>query len=229
MPFCSKCGSRLDDGDVFCAKCGSKYEADIEASPAVPAMTKEESIALAEKLSKEYGELEKIRKEINDNKTITSQPLPTPKYHAAFKFFWPYLVTAVVTVNVIVIIGFFITMATGSSDAYYAASVVAVIAMAIILIAGGKIATGKRDALNERVNADVQFRRKKQRSLTEKTSELQSLYTARKNALEKYNDLVPLVYRNSRHMDRVKLLIQTDRASGFYDAFTLLQKEETRI
>ena len=100
--ICAKCGAELEANDTFCRKCGSQIESGEDTSSAVPApaMTKEESIALAEKLSDEYGELEKLQQELNENLSVISKPMPTPKHHAAFKFFWPYMVGAVVTVNV---------------------------------------------------------------------------------------------------------------------------------
>ncbi len=188
-------------------------------------MTREESIDLAVQLSSDYGELEKIRKEISDNKEIISKPLPTAKHHAAFKFFWPYLVGAVVTINVLYVIGFFISLGAGSSAALSVFSVIGLVAMIVILIVGGKTATANRDALNYRVDSDIQMQRKRHRELQEKTESLQNIYSVKKSKLDKYNDLVPVQYRNSRHMDRVKALIQTGKAEEFSEAVALLSQQ----
>lgn len=188
-------------------------------------MTKEESIALAEKLSGDYGELEKIINEIDENKTIISKPIPSAKHHAAFKFFWPYLVAAVVTVNVLYIIGYFLSLAARSSTILAIFSFIALIALVVILIVGGKVATTKRDALNYRVDSDVQMQRKKYRDLQTKTDSLQNVYSVKKSKLDKYNDLVPLQFRNSRYMDRVKALLMTGKAEEFSEAVALLIKD----
>ena len=103
MAFCSKCGFRIND-EAFCPMCGEKTERFEAPSGEPVSMSKEESIAFAEMLSKEYGELEKMSTEINENKTVISQPIPSVKHHAAFKFVWPYLVAAVVALNVFYII-----------------------------------------------------------------------------------------------------------------------------
>lgn len=188
-------------------------------------MTREESIALAEQLSSDYGELENIRKEINDNKETISKPLPTAKHHAAFKFFWPYLVGAVVTVNVLYFIGFFISMSAGTDTALAVFSFIALAAMIVILIVGGNTAKAKRDALNYRVDSDVQMQRKRHRELQEKTETLETVYSVKKSKLEKFDDLVPVQYRNSRHMDRVKTLIQTGKAEELSEAVALLSQQ----
>ena len=188
-------------------------------------MTKEESIALAEQLSVDYGELENIRKEISDNKEIISKPLPTAKHHAAFKFFWPYLIGAVVTINVLYIIGTFISLAVKSTTPQGIFSVIGLVAMIVILIVGGKTATSTRDSLNYHVDSDVQMQRKRHRELQEKTKSLENIHSLKKSKLEKYDELVPLEYRSNRHMDRVKALIQTGKAEDFSEAIALLSKQ----
>ena len=57
MPFCSKCGAELLPNDLFCAKCGAQNDI---SEPVIPQMTKEESLAFADKLIAEYRKLEKL-------------------------------------------------------------------------------------------------------------------------------------------------------------------------
>jgi hypothetical protein len=94
--------------------------------------------------------------------------------------------------------------------------------MAIILIVGGKTAVNKRNALNFQVDNSNQTQRKRYRDIQEKTETLKTKYAAKKDELSIYNDLVPLQYRNSRHMERVKSLILTGKAENFADAVKLL-------
>ena len=230
MPFCRKCGLELKDDDVFCAQCGTKIEKIEEtssASPAVPSMTKEESIELAEKLKKDYGELEKMQKEINENKTVISKPIPPAKRHAAFKFFWPYLVASVVTINALYLLGYILTLASQATGFLYAFSIIGLIAAVILLIVGGKTATSKRDSLNCQVENEMQYKRKRHKELEEKTKSLQSLYSVKKTQLEKYNDLVPLQFRTARYMERVKAIILTGKADNFAEAIEYLPKEQS--
>ena len=224
MPFCRKCGLELNDDDVFCAQCGNKI-AKTEDVASIPSMTKEESIELAEKLKKEYGDLEKMQKEINENKTTLSRPIPPAKHHAAFKFFWPYLVASVVSINAFYILGYIVLLASRASGFYYTFIILGLVAAVILLIVGGKTSTSKRDTLNYHADNEIQFKRKKYREIQEKTGELQNLYSIKKTRLEKYNTLVPLKFRSSRHMDRVKAIILTGKADSFSEAIEYLYKE----
>ena len=228
MPFFRKCGLELQDDDVFCAKCGNKIEKIIEdnsESAALPSMTKDESIELAEKLKKEYGDLEKMQKEINENKTIISKPIPPAKHHAAFKFFWPYLVASVVSINALYLLGYILTLASQAAGFLYTFSIIGLITAVVLLIVGGKTATSKRDSLNCQVENEMQYKRKKHKELQEKTTSLQNRYSVKKTQLEKYNDLVPLQFRTSRYMERVKALIMTGKAENFIEAIAYLPKE----
>lgn len=221
MAFCSKCGFRIND-EAFCPMCGEKTERFEAPSGEPVSMSKEESIAFAEMLSKEYGELEKMSTEINENKTVISQPIPSVKHHAAFKFFWPYLVAAVVALNVFYIIGYAALLISKAAGFLYVMVLIGFIAAIILLIVGGKTATNKRDSLNIQVDHEVQLKRKKYRELQEKTTTLQNMYSVNKSKLEKYNGMVPLQFRTSRHMDRAKALILTGKAENFSEAVALL-------
>lgn len=227
MPFCSICRFRLEEDNLFCPNCGNKVREDNEPETVLetPSMTKEESIALAGKLREEYHNLERIKKEIDDNKVITSKPVPSPKYHAAFKFFWPYLIASVVSANVIIILGYFIYLATGSEAINLLFSLAGIIALVVILIVGGKTATSKRDMLNNQMLKNLQMMRRKHADLTEKNRTLQSLYSAKKRVLDEYNGMVPSRFRTSRHMDRVKALLQTNKAENFSEAVAQLMRE----
>lgn len=233
MPFCSQCGYKLKINDVFCPQCGSKTSDETEEStvnyvgeeyvtPAASVMTKEESIALAEKLSSEYHSLERLKKEIDENNAITSRPVPQAKPHAAFKFFWPYLVASVVALNVLVIIGYIVFLSSFSGNAFIFFMLAAVITAVVLLIVGGKTATSKRDALNYQMSDELHRRRKKNDELIEKNRTLQSQYSNKKRKLDQYNSLVPARFRTSRYMDRVKILLNTNKAESFDEAIRLL-------
>ena len=99
--------------------------------------------------------------------------------------------------------------------------------MVIILIVGGKSAVNKRNELNFQVDNRNQSERKRYRETQEKTEILKTQFAVKKNKLKTYNDMVPLKFRTSRHMNRVKALIQTGKAESFTDAIALLPSENT--
>ena len=104
MAFCNKCGAGLTGEDLFCPNCGNKIDTAIfeeDKEPELPSMTKEESIALAEKLSAEYGALEKLIQEISEAEAIIKRPLPEAPRHSASKFFWRVIVTGLIIYVVI--------------------------------------------------------------------------------------------------------------------------------
>ena len=90
MAYCRKCGAQLKEDDVFCFLCGQPIDrqANKEAFAVAetgnetvvseqvrPQMSKEESIALAEKLRDEYSAIERLQREINDNQTALKKPV----------------------------------------------------------------------------------------------------------------------------------------------------------
>ena len=89
MAFCISCGRELKDDDLFCPKCGAKNETVTVEEPMAAPESKEESIALADKLFSEYKSLERVTREIEDVKSrLCLQVGNTPKQHAAFFYHW---------------------------------------------------------------------------------------------------------------------------------------------
>lgn len=238
MPFCNKCGTRIEIDDIFCPECGARvgsadasyspapsvpevtedsYESLTPASP-IPSMTKEESIELAEKLKKEYNNLEKIQKEIDENQEIISKPVTPAKRHSAFKYFWPFLVTSAIVANAGWIGGFFIAAAAKSAEIYGFCAVGGVVLAIVLTIVGAVTSKNQRDALNYNAQRAERDRHRRQQVLTEKNKELRTRYTSTKKRLEQYNSIVPREYRDARHMDRVRILLQTGKAENFAEA-----------
>lgn len=55
-------------------------------------MTKDESIALAEKLKKSYANMDALKDQIKNNEEqINSRSSTSIKGHSYFKFYWPWL------------------------------------------------------------------------------------------------------------------------------------------
>lgn len=242
MPFCNKCGLELSSEDVFCPGCGNKVESIVgivnagAASPIRPSapstqtssMTKDESMELAEKLKKEYNSLEKIQKEIDENNVIISRPASPVKRHSAFKFFWPYLVGSVIAVNAGWILGFILMIAFNAADTLTVFTIIGLILAIVLLIVGGTSSKNQRDSLNYNAELAAKGRYKRQKELTERNTELKTRYTATKKRLEQYNDLVPREFRTPRHMERVKILLQSGKANNFSEAINCLYGEPKR-
>lgn len=218
MAVCVNCGRELNTNDVFCPTCGAKNP-DIVSAPE----TKEESIALAEKLISEYKALERATKELQDNQMRLATPVESvPKQHAAFKYFWPYMVYAAVTFGVFYIIGS-VLAAISMSIAALAFISIGWISIPIFLITGGVKAVRTRNEMNS-AEIENQRKRKEQQEIDRKNNEV--LDRKRKKAQESvmaYDPIVPRELRNSASMNKVKALLQANKAENFAQAIEIIK------
>ena len=227
MAFCSKCGKVLNEGDVFCSECGQPVSVENRASSVQ--MSVEESIALAEKLSADYDELNKIRDEISDcelelKKTETNTD--TSVRYSAFRFFWPFLIIAFVVFWLVVIIGivFLATAESASRSAIYGVDCAALIAAAIVLIIGGVRARNKRDYYNANMSSLIRSKNKKEHDLKIKLDMLKTKLRVKKKAADEYNSIVPLQFRTRQYMDKVVSLLKAGRAQSIDEALELCKR-----
>ncbi|MCR4766946.1 MAG: zinc ribbon domain-containing protein [Saccharofermentans sp.] len=226
MPFCSKCGNELNVEDIFCSKCGfrSDFNEDADAAAAQdtsvdrPAMTKEESIALAEKLSKDYKALERLNKDISDNETILSRPADYQfRPHSAFKFFWPYLIYAAIAFWILYFLFVFIASGTSSAGVLIV-GMLCLCSPVILLIVGGVKAFRSREEANAAESEEIRRRKVDNENLKKRTDELRLKRTVITKRLSDYNQIVPPALRTSTRMEKSRVLIQTGKAEDFYDA-----------
>ena len=128
MAYCRNCGAQLNNDDVFCFKCGQAVDRNAnedavaenmyDASAAVP-MSKEESIALAEKLKVEYSTIERLNKEVSENETALRRPISlSGRRYSAFRFFWPFLIYAYLALNAVLILGVIVASADDTGSGY---------------------------------------------------------------------------------------------------------------
>lgn len=213
MPFCSKCGAELLPNDLFCAKCGAQNDI---SEPVIPQMTKEESLAFADKLIAEYKKLEKLDAEIEENNRQIARPIEAyPKQHAAFKYFWPFLIYAAVSFSVL----YFLAQLFGRSLGL--AVILLLLALASIptfLIIGGVRAVRIRNELNA---AEVSFLNNKKDHLIELKKENSVLQTKRGKVvreLKEYENMLPPSLRSSAQISKAKIFIQSGKAEDFADA-----------
>lgn len=225
MPFCSKCGNELNVEDIFCSKCGFRSDFNEDADAAAqdtsvnrPAMTKEESIALAEKLSKDYKALERLNKDISDNETILSRPADYQfRPHSAFKFFWPYLIYAAIAFWILYFLFVFIASGTSSAGVLIV-GMLCLCSPVILLIVGGVKAFRSREEANAAESEAIRRRKVDNENLKKRTDELRLKRTVITKRLSDYNQIVPPALRTSTRMEKSRVLIQTGKAEDFYDA-----------
>lgn len=227
MAVCVNCGAELYAGDVFCRSCGAKNELppvavpQADPMPFVPAMSKEESIALAEKLSDLYKSYEKIQKEIEDNKTQISRSDSGPvKQHAAFKFFWPFLIYAVIALNVF----YFLAQISSSTGTVLTFLFLALASPVGLLIFGGVTSVRKRDALNQSALEAAHNRRKHMDDLKKETSMLETKRSQKAKELKEYDYLVPATLRNSSSMAKAALILRSNKAEDFNQAIDMIHR-----
>ena len=103
-------------------------------------MTKEESIALAEKLQKDYANLDAMKDQIEKNESqIKSRSSTTVRGRSYFAFFWPWLIVAValyILIGIIHSVGF----RYSSDSVQYTLMTVRLLAPIAALILSGAIA-----------------------------------------------------------------------------------------
>ena len=249
MPFCSKCGIRLNDDDLFCPKCGrkvviyednsisekTKTEAETVSSedPAentfdYSGLSYSESVILADKLYKQYRLLEQTQDKISELETSINRPSDTPvRAHSAFRYFWPSLIIAAVGFVVTYVIGTIFVIISHPSDYEVAVGIAAVIAVAVaaaILIIGGVRARKKRDNEQSSLNEDEISRNKRKDQMRAEASTHRTKATSIRKSLKSYETGIPKEMRNSKSMNKVKNFLQTHKAETIADAFEMLKR-----
>ena len=185
-----------------------------------PKMSKEESLALAEKLTHEYKALEKLRTQISDNETIIKRPVDgSYAQHAAFKFFWPFFIYAFIAyIAVAVLARIFVAKETTGLW------VLLLIGIPVgLLIYGGVHSCRKRDILNAEASELARSRRDNADKLRRETEEMKSKLKTLETRVSKMDSAIPAHHRNSGHMAKVKTLIEAGKADSLEDALALCE------
>lgn len=194
-------------------------DSDSPAAPK-PKMSKEESLALAEKLTHEYKALEKLRTQISDNETIIKRPVDgSYARHAAFKFFWPFFIYAFIAyIAVAVLARIFVDKETTGLW------VLLLIGIPVgLLIYGGIHSCRKRDILNAEASELARSRRDNADKLRKETEEMKSKLKTLETRVSKMDSAIPAHHRNSGHMAKVKTLIEAGKADSLEDALALCE------
>ena len=197
---------------------GAATAAAVPGAPAVPKMTKEESIALVTKLSQEYRNLERLRKQISDNEATISKPVDySYARRSAFRFFWPFFIYAFLAMWGMILL----TAIFGSGDS---AIVWAILVYAVpigLLIGGGVYARKRRDEENDAASEMARDRMSRVDELKKQNSELRSKLSAYQMRVGNMDDCIPPALKNSARMDRIKVLLESGKAKNLEEAFAL--------
>ena len=238
MPICSKCGRELRDDDIFCSKCGTKISNPDEAievteevkeqSTELEKLSLEESIKLAEKLSRDYSELERLRNDIAENEAILKRPIPLRARYSAFRFYWPFFIYALIAFWVIYIIGGIISINVASSGGIIFTVILAFSAVAFFLVYGGARAVGMRESLNTAAAESERTSKRRRDELTQKTSSLRTSMNLLRKKLTVYDTRVPSGFRKKASMERIKGMLQTGKAADFDEAIKMLSENQRR-
>lgn len=192
--------------------------AAVPGAPAIPKMTKEESIALVTKLSQEYRGLERLRKQISDNEATISKPVDySYARRSAFRFFWPFFIYAFLAMwGMILLMAIF-----GGGDS---AIVWAILVYAVpigLLIGGGVYARNKRDEENDAASEMARNRMSRVDELKKETTELKSKLTLLQKRVDGMDGMIPDGFKNSGRMDKIRLLIESGKARDLEEALAI--------
>ncbi len=220
MAFCRKCGEFMADGDLVCVKCGTKV-----------ANVKDDLIEKLEKYKQLLGENEELKTMIRPQSEFpTSEPVF--KKRSFMKYFWPFLVGAVVGGYLIYMLSSVIIVATASS-AYSQATassvlgdafiglILAIIVAAAIAFIGVKISKSKQEAHNS--NAEYMMRETSERYQKGLMNQkMLNIYQENINDMRQYERIVPEPYRSSAKVGSILNLLKEDKAQTVEEAISML-------
>ena len=175
-------------------------------------MTKEESIALAEKLQKNYSNLDALKDQIEKNESqMKSRSSTTVRGSSYFRFFWPWLIVAAglyILIGIIHSVGF----RYSSNGVQYTLMTLRLLAPIAALILGAILAGVKAQYSAAQEVAKLKLANDDNRT---KIARIEK-------ELEEYKDLVPANARTRTAMFKVVSMLKTGKAEDFEDAISKL-------
>lgn len=202
-------------------------------------MNSRESIALAEKLKKGYGDLEKMGQEICDKEAFLERPIEPVKDPMPVNSTFDQVVgTVLTTLGVWLIIGielvvFFISAMTDfravsggrhQTSAFKGIVIVDILLLVVVLSVKYIRERNKKLYLEEyRKNQEIYSVRRRE-EMQQALDELKDKYAKLKEELSRYDDLVPINFRNKNSMVKVASLLSCQKAQDFTEAISFLAK-----
>ena len=220
--FCNKCGNELSANAVFCNMCGAQVSAEKKANYDVPEMTVEESIVFIEKLKHKYQEVEKLQREISDKESAIARPVYQElRRYSFFRFFWKYIIFAIIAFYGILILASF---AAGNDGAFTVMMILTFLVPIGLLIFGGINAAKRRNEENEAIINSNERAVLQRKELEEKTASLKRDLATRKKRLEADEYMIPTGLRKSSSLAQIITLLKSGKASSLNEAYTILGK-----
>ena len=216
--YCSKCGNELRADSDFCNKCGEP----VERINIAPEMSLEESITYVENLKTKYSKIEKLGREIADNESVIARPVrQNSGQYSFFRFFWKYLIWAIVAFYATLLLVLF---AGNNSTAIDIILALVFIAPIVVLVVGAVLAAKRRNEENEAIYRGNERALEQREELKRKTESLKKDFNALEREIEKYEYAVPRSLRKSSSMNQILTLLKSGKASDLNDAYRLLGK-----
>ena len=220
MAFCRKCGEFMADDDLVCVKCGTKVK------PATDDLI--DKLVRYKQLLSECEELKTMMKP--QNSYVSDEPT-VYKTRSFMRYFWPFLVGAVVGGYLIYMLSSVIIVSTISSDysqatassvlgdAFIGLILALIVAVAIAFI-GVKISKSKQAAFNS--NAEYMMRQAdERRQAAQDNQKILNVYQENVTEMHLYEHLVPEQYRTSAKVGTIIDLLKEDKAETVEEACSL--------
>lgn len=230
MRYCVKCGNELFDDQLFCNVCGEKHIYAV-TSP-VEEITIEKGIEMTADLKKKYIELEKIEHQLYENNKFIENFRSTPnKYHSFFRFFWPTLIVAAsVLLGSSIIEALLLSDKYSHTNAYYVLTdAIPIILMIATLIIGGVIASKKRFAANEAIQAGIRKEEEEVKMRREANEKLAASRAEINADLAEYNTVIPRPLRNSSSIGYLNRILKNGSASSWESAVAMAKSRLPRV
>lgn len=235
MIFCSKCNSPMIEGEKVCSRCGTP----IGAVNPVSGMThdKDSVVKKLEDFQVLLAECEELKTMIRPQSEFPMSDRSEYKKRSFMKYFWPFLVGAVVGFYAVYMVGVMIIAFSAvnsgtryvSEDAFvnatmgdtFAAFICGLIIAAVIIFFGVKVSKRKQHDFNssaDQMNMAIQERYKKglqnQRML--------DIYQDNITKMHLYEYLVPEKYQTSYHVGQLIEVLKDGRADDLQTAYAVL-------
>lgn len=223
MAFCRKCGAAMAEDDLVCAKCGARIN-----------NAKDDLIDKLVKYKQLLSENEELDTMIRPQSEFPSSDESGYKKRSFIRYFWPFLVGAVVGGYLVYFLFTIVTVMSMSSavvnsqnaasramgDSLLGIILGLVIAAAIVFI-GIKICKRKQAEFNS--NADYMSREISERYqkglLNEK---MVRIYQENINNMRQFERIVPEPYRTSAKVGSIIDILNEDKAQSVEEAILLI-------
>lgn len=220
MAFCRKCGEFMADDDLVCVKCGTKVKT-----------AKDDLIDKLVRYKQLLSECEELKTMMKPQNSYVSDEPTVYKTRSFMRYFWPFLVGAVVGGYLIYMLSSVIIVATVSSDysqatassvlgdAFIGLILALIVAVAIAFI-GVKISKSKQAAFNS--NAEYKMRQAdERRQAAQDNQKILNVYQENVTEMHLYEHLVPEQYRTSAKVGTIIDLLKEDKAETVEEACSL--------